>query len=534
MRRRIVAEHRLENGGSSPLVEGLALKRKYRLLRSLWLDRSGNYTVIFGLLATLLVVAAGGSIDLTRYLEARSRLRDAVDGAALMVAGRYKAGETTADALTSATRTILDQTFTDHDATIGNVTATAGTASLTVTADARVHAFFLPIIGLDSLTTTTVSSVAWSTTSIEVAMVLDTTGSMADSDKIGQLKSAATSMVDSVFAKAGTSSSVKFGIVPFSHFVNVGPGNAAAAWIDQGAAARSSYYDAYFSSQINRLTTYTALGKSWKGCVETRPSPYDVDDTAPTVSNPNTLFVPSFHPDEPDTFNSYYGNNYLGDKLFSGDDWTRMINAAKYTSPVNVNYSNSTLYANYSAPRGPEFLCSSNALTRLTTSSATVKTAISVLTPAGSTNIPEGLAWGWRVLSPKGPFADGASYSVSDNRKVLVVLTDGTNAINTFPTALGGAYSSWGFPASGRLGANPGVDLRDGLDAKMRTICTKVKAAGIQIYTIGLMITDTAGQQLLADCSSGTGFYYDSPTAAQLQSVFDDIARKISKLRIAS
>ena len=507
--------------------------RRHRL-RDLWLDRSANYTVIFGLIATLLVVVAGGSLDLTRYLEARSRLRDTVDAAALMVAGRYKAGETTADALTSTTRAILDQTFAGHDATIGNVTASAGTASLTVTADAHVQTFFLPIIGLASITTTATSSVAWSTTSIEVALVLDTTGSMADSDKIGQLKTAATSMVDSVYAKAGTSTSVKFGIVPFSHFVSVGSGNASAAWIDQGATARSSYYDAYFSNHINRLTTYTTLGKSWKGCVETRPSPYDVDDTAPTIATPDTLFVPAFHPDEPDTYNAYYGNNYLGDKLFSGDDWTRMINAAKYTSPVNVSFSNSTLYSNYAAPKGPEFLCSSNPLTRLTTSSATVKTAISALTPAGSTNIPEGVAWGWRVLSPKGPFADGASYTTSNNRKVLVVLTDGTNAINTFPTALGGAYSSWGFPASGRLGVNPGTDLRYGLDAKTRTICTKAKAAGIQIYTIGLMITDTAGQQLLADCSSGTGFYYNSPNATQLQAIFDDIAKKISKLRIAS
>jgi Flp pilus assembly protein TadG len=531
---RIVAALRLESGGSSRTVKGLALKRRYRLLRDLWRDRSGNYTIIFGLLGTLLVVAAGGSIDLTRYLEARSRLRDTVDSAALMVAGRYKAGETTEDALNSAARAILDQTFAGHDATIGSVAATAGTASLTLTADASVRTFFLPIIGLSSMTTAATSSVAWSTTSIEVAMVLDTTGSMADNDKIGQLKTAATSMVDSVFSKAGTSSTVKFGIVPFSHFVNVGPGNAAATWIDQGAATRSVYYDAYFSTHINRLTTYTSLGKSWKGCVETRPAPYDVDDTAPTIANPNTLFVPSFHPDEPDSANAYYGNNYLGDKLFFGDDWTRMMNAAKYTNPVNKDYSNSTLYSNYSAPKGPEFLCSSNPLTRLSTSSATVKTAIAALTPAGSTNIPEGLAWGWRVLSPKGPFADGASYTASDNRKVLVVLTDGTNAINTFPTALGGAYSSWGFPASARLGANAGVDQRDGLDAKTRTICTKVKAAGIQIYTIGLMIADTAGQQLLADCSSGTGFYYDSPNATQLQSIFDDIAKKISKLRIAS
>jgi hypothetical protein len=151
---------------------------------------------------------------------------------------------------------------------------------------------------------------------------------------------------------------------------------------------------------------------------------------------------------------------------------------------------------------------------------------------AGSTNIPEGLAWGWRVLSPKAPFADGADYA-STSLKIVVLLTDGTNSINTFTTDLGGAYSSWGYPYSGRLGTNPGTNMRDGLDAKVRTVCAGIKAKGIKIYTIGLMIDDANGQQLLSDCSSGADFYYNSPSASQLDTVFTAIAQKITKLRIA-
>src|SRR5690606_11929671 len=37
---------------------------------------------------------------------------------------------------------------------------------------------------------------------------------------------------------------------------------------------------------------------SWAGCVEQRPSPYDVNDTPATPSNPATLFVPMFAPDQ--------------------------------------------------------------------------------------------------------------------------------------------------------------------------------------------------------------------------------------------
>ena len=48
------------------------------------------------------------------------------------------------------------------------------------------------------------------------------------------------------------------------------------------------------------------------------------------------------------------------------------------------------------------------------------------------------------------------------------------------------------------------------------------------------MIDDDDGQQLLSECSSGPAYYYNSPSASQLQSIFEDIAKKISKLRIAS
>lgn len=504
------------------------------MLTRLWRDRRGNYAAAFALLGSTLAVAVGGTLDLMRYLEARSRLRDAVDATALAVAARYKTGETTADAVGAMAQAQLAIVYQDKNGTLKNITGSVAGSTLTVTAAASVETMFLPIIGIATLETGAISSVAWATTSIEVALVLDTTGSMADADKIGQMKTATTALVDSVFSKAGTTATVRFAVVPFSHFVNVGPGNASAAWIDKGGASRSSYYDTYFSSHIDRLATYIALGKSWKGCVETRPAPYDIDDTAPSTSIPNTLFVPAFHPDEPDTWTGYYGNNYLSDKLWFGDDWTRMTSSAKYSSPSGVDYSNSTLYSNYSAPKGPEFLCASAPLLRLNATSAPVKSTINGLTPAGSTNIPEGLAWGWRTLSPKGPFSDGRSYSDPDNRKILVLLTDGTNAINTFPTPLGGAYSSWGFPASARLGANFGTDQRSGLDTKTRDVCTKIKATGIKIYTIGLMITDAAGQSLLSECSSGGGYYYDSPTATQLQSVFDEIAKKISKLRISS
>lgn len=500
-----------------------------------WADRRGSYTIAFGLSGLTLVFAAGGTIDVMRFIDTRARLQDAVDASALVVATKHKNGESNSgdeSGDTATARTVMSKNFDSKFGTLSNVGASSTNSSVTLTASASIDTYFLKIGGLNTLTATSEATTVWTSSSLEVALVLDNTGSMADNGKLTNLKTAAASLVDTLSAKASVTYSIKFSLVPFSNFVKVGSNYQNATWIDQGDTARSSYYDTYFSSHPSRWTIYSTLGKTWPGCVESRPPPYDIDDTAPTTALPDTLFVPSLHPDEPDGY-FYSANSYLNDQS-TGSEWTRLVNAQKYVTPTGKDFSNQSLYSNFPYAKGPGFMCSVQPLQRLTTNYSSVKSQISSMVAVGSTNIPEGIAWGWRTLSPKGPFADGSSYANTDNLKIMVMLTDGTNSINTFPNAAGGAYSSWGYPASNRLGTNAGTNLRDGLDAKTRAVCTKVKAAGIKIYTIGLMIDDSAGQQLLSDCSSGSGYYYNSPSASQLQSIFDDIAKKISKLRIAS
>ena len=60
------------------------------------------------------------------------------------------------------------------------------------------------------------------------------------------------------------------------------------------------------------------------------------------------------------------------------------------------------------------------------------------------THIPQGLVWGWRVLSPGEPFTQGVPYGDKTTQKVLVLLSDGKN---TFPET----YTSYGYRADGRL-----------------------------------------------------------------------------------
>jgi len=498
-------------------------------LRDLFGHPRGNVAVMFALTVSGMILIGGGGIDLVTVANNHKYLQERVDATALYVANGLTSS--TLGTAQSKAQTKLTAVVEASHGTLSNIATSTTDGTLTLSATLTTQSSFLGLIGLTNLATAASSTVTWGETSLEVALVLDTTGSMADNNKMTSLKSAATNLVTTLAAKATSANTVKFALVPFANFVNVGSTYTNAAWID--STGLSPYHSTYFSSPLNRFALYTALGKSWPGCVETRPAPYDIDDTAPSVANPSTLFVPSFHPDEPNNSWWYsYANSYLNDVTSSSNELTKLTYATKYTTLSGKDFSTSTFYSNYQVAKGPGFFCDVKPIVRLTTSTTTINNAINALTVAGSTNIPEGVAWGWRMVSPQGPFSDGQSYS-SNTLKIVVLLTDGTNSINTFNTPLGGAYSSWGYPYSGRLGTNPGTNLRDGLDAKTRAVCTAIKAKGIRLYTIGLMIDDDAGQQLLSDCSSGSDYYYNSPSASQLTSVFTSIAQKIIKLRIA-
>ncbi len=85
---------------------------------------------------------------------------------------------------------------------------------------------------------------------------------------------------------------------------------------------------------------------------------------------------------------------------------------------------------------GPNFGCSTQPLQRLTRDSSVLTGIIDNMVAGGSTNIHEGLMWGWRTISPKSVFADGAAYNNQAVSKIIVLMTDGANTWtdNPIPT----------------------------------------------------------------------------------------------------
>ena len=346
---------------------------------------------------------------------------------------------------------------------------------------------------------------------------------------------------------------------------------------------RNGYYreTGYYENVIGVYAT-------WQGCVEARPSPYNINGAIPYGDefgngDPASLYVPMFAPDEPgdrwateddeypDNFSA--ANNWWNDGTESSSGLTRQRNMKKY-------FDVRPLGASSAKGSGPNYSCTSKPISRLTDVSteeglAAVNAAIEAMEASGATNVPEGLNWGWNALSSQAPFPDGRSEAERGNDKVVILLTDGENTYYT-PGSLGysdpagnkSIYSAHGYLQPGYglgdigrllLGTTSSVgkynysngNYTAAINEHLDTLCANAKANGIILMTVALDLdASDSGQSAAIDalrrCASDSRFRMDpsdsskadklfwNATGGTLKQDFKEIADELSNLRIVS
>lgn len=187
-------------------------------------DRRGNVAMLWALLGSALVGLVGLSVDFTRAQAIQTQLQNAADGAAL-AAARAPAN------LTLAERTTAARAFFDAEA--GNYALTSNFAMVAVGADGYRVTASMPMPGglshlvqNDDWTIGVSSEAARGGLNLEIALVLDTTGSMSGS-KIADLRTAATDLVDTLISDSQTPYYSKAALVSYSVGVNAGSYAAA-------------------------------------------------------------------------------------------------------------------------------------------------------------------------------------------------------------------------------------------------------------------------------------------------------------------
>jgi Flp pilus assembly protein TadG len=523
-----------------------------RLARRFAKNRKGSVATLSALALIPIVIAAGAGLDVSRAMMGRGSLQDALDSTALMLA--HLPSGTPNATLQSKGQAWLNANIVNSGLGTVTLVVTPATGKIVLDASSSVPTVISKIAGISNVPVTAHSEVKWGLSHVELALVLDNTGSMAG-QKLATLKAAANELVDTLAGSTDTTdaNALKISVVPFSMTVKIGSGTTqlngykTASWM-KGAlpykdANNQKMPDIFTASNTDRFTMFDNVGESWGGCVEARPAPYDVQDTAPTSSVPNSYFVPYFAPDEPDdnrvikssggwggTQYYHFSNNYIDDNV-----GTATYSAANWKTPQGKKskYAKSTTWED-----GPNEGCAGLAsLLRMTTSISTVKAKISSMNASGNTNVPFGAMWGWHTLSPNAPFGDGVAYNDGITKKIMVVLTDGDNTNTDDGTPNAGAYSGLGYIWQKRLAGADETSSNGArtaaMDARLTLLCTNAKAAGITIYTVRIDMSGSAPPALM-NCASEASMFYDVPDVANLSNAFDSIAGSIGKLRISN
>ena len=353
------------------------------LLKHFLRSRDGSAAPLLALAAFPLMGFVGAAIDYSRANSVRTAMQTALDATALMLSKDAAQTLTPAD-LNQKANAYFQSLFNRPEASGVQITQQLSTPQegsfiLKITGGGTVVPVFTKLLGQNQISFSATSEVMWGMKKLNLALVLDNTGSMASSSKMTHLKTAAHNLLTTLQNAAKQPDDVKVAIVPFAVDVNVGTNHVNEPWIDwtdweaANGTCSNSYYTKKSSCVSNGNVWTPAAHSAWNGCVNDRDQNNDANNTAPVAGSPATMF------------RAHQAANCPTAMMPLSNDWTA-LNAK-----------------------------------------------IDAMTPTGNTNVTIGLAWGFQLISPVAPF--NAPAPAPDLDKVIVVLTDGENTQNRWSSS---------------------------------------------------------------------------------------------------
>lgn len=456
-------------------------------------DRRGVVGFYFAIVIGLMVVLSVAALDLIRYHLIRTRLAQAAD-AGLLAAGRslgspdwQKVGVAYFNAnMNDSLGGGVSLAPEEFKAT----SLSLGVDEVALHIKTSVRLWSAGLIDLAALDVDFESKARRRALSMELAMVLDNTGSMLTNDNIGALRKDALSLLNIIAngQTSGTLSNVSVAVVPYSAAVNA------------GAEAKTLITDVAYAPT-------EPLG--WHGCIIEPPGSYTLANSPPATSGWRAYQYPKG-----------VDNNFkLDDSTSVRQDWT---------------------YGNGST--GPNIGCPT-AITPLTQNITTLRTALNAMQAwsRGGTLSDVGMAWGLRVLSPEPPFTQGSAWNTPSMAKAVVMMTDGAAGYfkltgkaspNEENTDVRSDYAAYGrVDQYGLLGVSDKDSATSKINERLKNLCSTMRTKyGIQVYTITFGGLDETTKSTYRNCASSPANYYNAPDQVSLENAFRSIGGALSEL----
>jgi Flp pilus assembly protein TadG len=531
-------------------------------------SKEGSVMPLVGLGMFVLVGATGVAIDMGRQEIVQSRLQNALDSAGL-AAG-------TAPSSANLNTVVNNYFYANFPASYLGVTITSLTVTpnatntvLSLSVSGTLNTTFMNVFHIMTLNVGATSQITKQSEGMELVLVLDNTGSMScypdgtncssgSGSKIVALKTAVTGtggLLDILYGGSTTTvPNLWIGVVPFTDVINIG--TAHTGWMDTthdnaldfGAVIPSTTCPTYTGVSPNVSGThstnpsrcaYTMTGSNvtmnwgpanWEGCVNARSASSggslteDESDDPPTGSG---TWFQAFN------YSSDFTNMSSSSNKCSGgnDPWSCHRNI---TSPNRTVNTYDAVSATDGTTTGPNYGCINTQVMGMTATKSNIVNLVNSMTANGSTMINLGMAWGWRMLSPRwagiwGGEMDSTGnanfpqlplpYHTAKMQKVVILMTDGMND------------NGGGAKISGYQGQS--LPSNANLDTKTLDICTQLKNNGVIIYTIGFGSGSQVNTSLLTSCATSASYFFLAPTNAELATAFQQIGNSLANLFIS-
>ncbi len=541
--------------------------------------------VVFGLMMlVLMIMVAGISVDLMHFETRRAQIQTTLDDAVLAAANLDQTIDPT---------TVVKDYFTKAGLSqyLSTVSAQKTMTSSTVTANADVYipTNFMHMMGIDKLQSNSLSTAQETIGNVEIALVLDNSGSMASNSKIQNLRIAAKQFIDTMFQSVAPGK-LSISIISYSSQVNIGPTMMA---------------------QFNTTSPQTTAS-----CINFANSDY----TSTAISTTTQLQRTS----QFDPWDKY--SNTLGAKIDGSSE-------SDHECPLDTIAARRSVFFSTNQTALDNFVTGMQAMDN-TSIDLGVKWGAAALDPSMQQVVTNLISKGYTTASAAGrPVA----YGDHDTAKVLVVMTDGENTARSeikSPYITGNStvwYNSsdasyslydatklqyWSSakkawlalpygnnPASGcttkkgkvtcTVAADPGYpngavnwtwqnvwnvfpvyDFMNGfispaygynststtgnsdttnsytksqmntwyynimsqlpepqMDTNLHNICSATKSKGVTIYSIGFL-TNSHGASVLTDCATSPAYYFNVTSSPNISAAFAAIASNINLLRL--
>jgi len=203
--------------------EGMSIMRRFNRFKS---DERGTIAVMFGFVLIVLALFSGIAVDVSRAYGVSSFVSAAIDSTALATAHELQKRDMT-DAEVQQFAQIRYNALLANRANSGvtfetlNIVVDRNAETVQVSADSVVPTHFAGLAGTDTLNVSESTTVSYNVRVVELALVLDVTGSMSGT-KIEDLRTAATDLVEQLIPVNPRNKSNRVALAPYATTVNAG------------------------------------------------------------------------------------------------------------------------------------------------------------------------------------------------------------------------------------------------------------------------------------------------------------------------